>query len=43
MKIDDRPRPRQQAGILLPQIGILTNAVPHIDLTSYGARSGAGT
>jgi hypothetical protein len=43
MKIDDRPRRRRQAGNPLPQIGILTNLVPHIDLTSYGARSGAGT
>ncbi|WP_433297492.1 hypothetical protein ACQPZQ_18750 [Pseudonocardia sp. CA-142604] len=39
MTIDDRPRPRQQAGNPLPQIGIPTIPVPHIDLTSYGARS----
>ena len=43
MKIDHRARPRQQAGNLLPQIGILTKPVPHIDLTSYGAGSGTGT
>jgi hypothetical protein len=43
MKIDHRARPRQQAGNPLPRISVLTNPVPHIDLTSYGARSGAGT
>jgi hypothetical protein len=43
MTIDHRPRAPQQALKLLPQIGVLTNPVPHIDLTSYGARSGAGT
>jgi hypothetical protein len=43
MTIDDRPRPRRQTGNLLPQIDVLTEPVPHIDLTSYGARSGAGT
>jgi hypothetical protein len=37
MKIDDQRRRRRQAGSLLPQIGILTNPLPHIDLTSYGA------
>ena len=43
MTIDDRRGPRRQAGNLLPQIGVLTKPVPHIDLTSYGARSGTGT
>jgi hypothetical protein len=43
MKIDDRHRPQQQAGNPLPRIGIDTTPAPHIDLTSYGARSGAGT
>lgn len=42
MTIDDRPRRRWQAGSPLPQIGILTNLVRHVDLTSYGARPGAG-
>jgi hypothetical protein len=43
MTIDDRTRPRRQAGNLLPRIGVLTKPVPHIDLTCHGARSGAGT
>jgi hypothetical protein len=43
MKTDGLPLRRRQAGNPLPQIGVLTNSVPHIDLTSYGARSGAGT
>jgi hypothetical protein len=43
MTTDGLPQRRRQAGNPLPQISLLTNYVPHIDLTSYGARSGAGT
>jgi hypothetical protein len=43
MNIDDRLRSQRQASSPLPQIDVLTSAVPHLDLTSYGVRSGAGT
>jgi hypothetical protein len=43
MKTDGLPQRRRQAGNPFPQIGVLTHSVPHIDLASYGARSGAGT